>query len=98
MGISDLVCYSDSLLPINPIQGDTQYYHVYAVLVQDIKDLLTTGNFSLQHTLREGNQCADLLAKLGAASDVDIIIHHTPPADLLGLLRSDASGVFFPRA
>lgn len=47
MGINDLVCYSDSLLSINHIHGDIQYYHVYAVLVQDIKDLLTTSNFSL---------------------------------------------------
>jgi len=55
MGISDLVCYSDSLIFINLIKGDTQYYHVYAVLVQDIKDILITCNFSLQHTLKATN-------------------------------------------
>jgi len=61
----------------------------YSNLVQDIKDLLTTDNLSIQHTLREDNQSADYMAKLKTASDVDIIIHSSPPADLLRPLRSD---------
>lgn len=83
MGIDDLFCYSDSMLSINLIQGDTSHYHVYAVLVQDIKDLMTISNFSIHHTLRECNQSVDFMAKLGAASDIDIIIHSPPPFDLM---------------
>jgi len=98
MGIEDLVCYSNSLLSINLIRWDTSHYHVYAVLVQDIKDLLTTSNFSIHHTLREGNQSANFMTKLGAASDIDIVIHSSPPTDLMGLLRTDAMGTYFPRA
>jgi ribonuclease HI len=98
MGIDDLACYSDSLLSINLIKGDIPHYHVYAVLIQNIKDILATNNFTVYHTLREGNQSADFMAKLGAASNADFVIHTAPPEDLLLLLRSDASGVFFPRA
>lgn len=64
MGISDLKCYSDSLLAINTIMEASSKYHVYAVLIHEIKVLLFHTNASLHHMLREGNQCADFLAKL----------------------------------
>jgi len=38
MGIDDLVCYSDSLLSINLISGVTSQFHIYVVLIQDIKE------------------------------------------------------------
>jgi hypothetical protein len=59
--------------------------------------MLGSRNYSLQHTLREGNQCADYLAKLGASSDVEIITHSSLPVDLLPLIKTDASGIFFSR-
>lgn len=65
LGITKLVCYSDSLLSINLISGNSSRYHVHAVLIQDIKDKLSQMNVSLRHTLREGNHCADYFAKLG---------------------------------
>ncbi|XP_024630926.1 uncharacterized protein [Medicago truncatula] len=69
MELEDLVCYSDSLLSINLITGQASIYHSYAVLIQDIRDLLVTHNFTVHHCLREGNQCADFMAKLGASSN-----------------------------
>jgi len=44
MGLDDLVCYSDSLLSTNLINVDTPSYHIYAILLQDIKDLLDNRN------------------------------------------------------
>jgi len=41
-------------------------YHVYFVLIQDVKDLIGQSNVTVCHTLREGNHCADFFAKLGA--------------------------------
>jgi len=38
------------------------------------------------------------MAKLGAASDDDIVIHSSPSTDLLGLIRSDAMETYFPKA
>jgi len=55
MKIDDLACYSDSLLSINLIKGDNPHYHVYVVLIQNIKDILATNNFTVHHTLKEGN-------------------------------------------
>jgi len=98
MGLEDLVCYSDSLLSVSLIIGHASNFHVYRVLIQDIKDLLSSRNFTIHHCLREGNQCADYMAKLGANSNEELSYHATPPGDLLPLIRSDVMGTFFPRA
>jgi ribonuclease HI len=98
MGMEDLICYSDSLLSVTLISAEVSKFHAYAVLIQDIKDILATRNYTIHHTLREGNYCADFMAKLGATSDIELCVHSSPPHDLLGMLRNDAMGVFFPRA
>jgi len=103
MGITELACYSDSLLSINLITGNSSKYHVHAVLIQDIKDKLSQLNYSPHHTLREGNQCANFLAKLGASADASLLLHQSPPDDLppddlRPFLRNDATGTLFLRS
>jgi len=97
MGIEDLVCFSDSQLYVNLITGAVSKFHAYAVLIQDIKDLLASRNFNIFHTFRERNQCADFLAKLGASSHVCFLEHQSPPHDLVSLLWNDAMGTAFLR-
>jgi len=97
LNIVDFVCYSDSCHCVRLINGPAMKYHVYATLIQDIKDLVRLGNTSILHTFREGNRCADFLAKLGAYMDSALSNHATPPDGLLPLLRDDAWGTFFPR-
>jgi hypothetical protein len=67
------------------------------VLIQDIKELFSQSNVSLHHTLREGNQCADFFAKLGAISIVDFLTHASPPEGVRDLLQNDTMGTFFLR-
>lgn len=95
--IADLVCYSDSLHCINLIKGHPIKFHTYAVLIQDIKELIDQINVTICHTLREWNQCADSLAKLGASSYIDFSFHTSPPEDLRSLLKIDTTGTFFSR-
>jgi len=57
MGMDDLICYSDPLLSINFVNDNTPQFHIYDVLIQDIKDMLAICNFSLQHTLRGKPMC-----------------------------------------
>jgi ribonuclease HI len=64
MGIDALVCYSDSLHCVNLINGSQVKFHVNAVLIQDIKELLSQTNVSLHRTLRNENQCADFFMPL----------------------------------
>lgn len=97
LSIVDVVCYSDSLHCVSLINGSAMVYHAYATLIQDIKDLVRLENTPILHTLREGNRCADFLAKLGASMDSALSNHATPPDGLLPLLRDDACGTLFPR-
>jgi len=72
-------------------------FHVYVVLIQDIKELLEQRNVMMNHTLRERNQCVDFLAKLDASSNFEFLCHESPPGDLLNFLLSDAAGTFYLR-
>jgi ribonuclease HI len=96
LGYAEIACHSDSIVCINLINGPIERYHIYDVLIQDIKNLLHYTNVTVSHTLREGNQCADFIAKLGA-SYIDLLLHESPPAGLDNFLRSDAAGTLFLR-
>lgn len=50
LNITDLVCYTDSLHCINLLKGPTMRYHVYVVLIQDVKDLIRQDNVVVCHT------------------------------------------------
>lgn len=51
----------------------------------------------LLHTLREGNSCADFLAKAGARQQFAFHTVVTPPLKLEPLLLADALGTTFVR-
>jgi len=93
-----MVYYSDSLLSIKLLTEHASNYHAYDVLIHDIKDILSTRNFSFHHCLIEGNQCADFMEKLRENSDAEFFIHSTPPSDLIPLITADAMGTVFLRA
>ena len=97
LGHAEFACYSDSLVCINLINGPIEKYHIYVVLIQDIKYLLHQINVTVSHTLREGNQCADFMTKLGASSNIDLLLHKSPPDGLINLLKSDDDGTLFLR-
>lgn len=97
-GITKLLCYTDSLHAKILLTEKSETYHRYASIVQDIRDLLNLPwQADLVHVLREGNQSADHLAKLGAASNVQLQIFESPPLEMSLVLDGDAAGVFFPR-
>jgi len=97
LGIDEFVCYSDSLICISLITGTVGNFHVYATLIPDITNLIHTSTVSLHHTIHEGNQCADFLAKFRATSDYALTVHVSPPDGICILLMSDAIGTFFSR-
>jgi len=96
LNIDELVCYNDSLHCINLLKGPILSFYVYTVLIQDVKDLMEQNNVTVYHTLREGNQCADFMAKFGASSPTELF-YHSFPLDLLNILRTDATGTFFSK-
>lgn len=80
------------------IQEHNIQYHRYATVIHDIRDLLALPwSVALLHTLREGNMCADHLAKLGASGVEKLCVFDTPPPGLQVFLASDAARIAFPR-
>ena len=67
MGISTLVCESDSLEAVKLVcSTEVPVYHQYATLIADIKSLISRDwNVSISHVFRETNACADMLTHLG---------------------------------
>lgn len=97
-GYRNLTCFTDSLNAKILIQEQDINFHRYAAIIQDIRELMNLPWWvELKHTLREGNQCADQLAKRGAYSGEKLQIFTSPPSDLSASLGGDAAGVSFPR-
>jgi len=98
MNFQEVFCYTDSLHCVQILKELTPRFHKYATLTKEIKDLLNLDWLaSIDHTLREGNSCADFLAKTGASSTAEYVVHTTPPTGLSDLLTSDSAGTWFRR-
>ncbi|KAG5038525.1 hypothetical protein JHK86_019365 [Glycine max] len=93
-----LVCYSDSLTMVNLVNNGVRCYHFYNNMIMKFHQLLGRDwPCSLNHTLRKGNQCADVLVKMGVASSSLLEVIYAPPLMLLEPLRADATEVVFLR-
>lgn len=51
----------------------------------------------IKHIYRKANKCADRLAKLGLHQSLDLVIHSSPPVDILASLEADCQGNFVTR-
>jgi hypothetical protein len=81
---------------LNLIREGVSVHHQFANEVFIIQLLLTRDwEVVLEHTLREGNACADVLTKMSALSNSPLVKISTPPSDLTLSLRVDAQGVVF---
>jgi hypothetical protein len=84
------------LQAVSLIKNDVLPYHQFANEIQRIRHLLSKEWIVvIDHTFREGKVCADVLAKMGAAADLPLMILEEPPSQLSSALRADAWGVAF---
>jgi ribonuclease HI len=98
LDIKELWCYSDSKTVIKLLNDSVNGWHHYAAIIHNIKDLLARDwRVKVVHTFREGNACADFLAKLGARNLEAYSSVAIPPAEMNLLLLADASGTLFSR-
>jgi hypothetical protein len=91
--VSSLILYTVS----TSSKGSHVKYHIHAVLIQDIKELLSQTNVSFYHTLREGNQCAHFFAKLEASSDAGLLTHVSLLEDVHDFIKNNAMRTIFFR-
>lgn len=67
-GYRNLIIQSDCLKAIRLVTNELPAFHKYINLILNIRELLARDwSAKISHTLREGNACADLLAKKGAS-------------------------------
>ncbi|CAJ2671539.1 unnamed protein product [Trifolium pratense] len=98
-GFNNVIIESDSTIAIGLVEHDISPLHPYAPLIKKIRQFQNMDwTIAFHHTLREGNECADWLAKKGATSDVSLKIWHSCPPQLSNVLIADASGVARLRA
>ncbi|KAK7260660.1 hypothetical protein RIF29_26901 [Crotalaria pallida] len=97
-GFRQVECRSDCLEVLKLVQGEQNFFHAYATTIASIRDLLSRDwSVVLRHTLREGNQCADILAKKGSAMNSGLTVFDVPSPDLMLALLADYLGIMFPR-
>ncbi|KAJ1384911.1 Ribonuclease H domain [Sesbania bispinosa] len=93
----DVKCMSDSQLALSLILGDVSNFHQHAGVVKEVRKLISQDWNTMAHTLREGKQCADYLAKYGNAQNAALCVIQEPLEDLKPLLSADALGLAFFR-
>lgn len=96
LGFKEVMRYSDSLHTINLIKEGNPNLHRFGNEVAEIKQMLQQDWIvQIHHTLREENQCADFLAKMGARSSEAMAVIDKPPSGMDTLLLADALGISF---
>ena len=83
---------------INAKHAETMQCHPYSVLLDDCREMIQCfEEAQLHHVVREGNHCADLLAKAGNTSILSFMFFRTPPSFVVSQLLVDYCGVTYPR-
>ncbi|KAJ1394266.1 Ribonuclease H domain [Sesbania bispinosa] len=97
LNLRNIKCMTDSTLAVNCIQQGVSNFHQLATLIGQITEIMSRDwAVSLHHTSREGNPCANFMAKMGATSDLSLVNLTNPPGGLSLLLQADTQGVCFP--
>ncbi|KAF7831938.1 ribonuclease H [Senna tora] len=98
MTAGNIVLETDSLEAIRLIERNNISCHAYSAIIEDIQLMLRANpRWKITHIFREGNQCADFMAKLGSASDDDYVIWDSPPDGIGHLLLADRMSTLFLR-
>ncbi|XP_057453140.1 uncharacterized protein LOC130745004 [Lotus japonicus] len=93
-GARDVECHSNSLDVVSLVNSVPSSRRSYAALIWDIKDLLDREwRVEVYHTLREGNACANFLAKFGVGQDSQLVSIDSPLNGMSLLLLADVMGV-----
>lgn len=92
-GYRDIILESDSKSAIDLLYTVQQYHPIFPLMDHIHGVLARQWKVEIQHTLREGNECADWMAKLGATSDTSFAIWDNCPHPLSTILLADALGV-----
>jgi ribonuclease HI len=73
-------------------------HHLYGALISDCRSLIQKLEVNrIQHTFREGNAMADILAKAGTKLSCPFVTFDYPPTFVIDQVVADSWGVKYPR-
>ncbi|KAL7260021.1 hypothetical protein ACSBR1_005811 [Camellia fascicularis] len=91
-GYKDLTVEMDSSSAIELLKEGSVVSSSVRSLVEDSKFLMQRCGYTIQHVLREGNNSADGLAKLGANQAEPLVVLDEAPVEIRGLVIVDMVG------
>ena len=98
MGMQAVEIKIDAKVVVDWVAGNASINTARSLLISDYRYLMEQmPRVKIRHCFREANQCADFLAKKGAAQDHDFRIYNDPPVDMSMLLYYDSIGMYFDR-
>ncbi|CAL5332699.1 unnamed protein product [Camellia sinensis] len=97
-GFHKVIIETDATEVVKLLEEGPGEHHLLRGLVADARIIFTGCQCTVQHIYREGNLCADAMAKLGAEQPEDILVVNDPPAEIRELLVSDMVGIARERA
>lgn len=94
-GYTHVWCESDSKHAAHLITSKSwQRYHSCAIVLEDIRALLARDwRVRFTHVWREGNRCADEMARIGCQENGRVKFWETPPSSMLLMLQEDSQCV-----
>ncbi|XP_028069972.1 uncharacterized protein LOC114272460 [Camellia sinensis] len=92
-GLSIVLIETDATQVVKLLKEEIVANCPFKNLVDDAKILIRGCECTIQHIWKEGNLCADALAKFGAEQLEDILVVNEPPAAIRSLLMRDMIGL-----
>ncbi|GMP77627.1 hypothetical protein CsSME_00033839 [Camellia sinensis var. sinensis] len=97
-GINNVLIETDAAQVVQLMKDPIASNCPFKNLVEDAKILFNGCVCTIQHIWKQGNLCADALAKLGANQPEEMLVVNEPPAELRSYLLADLLGISRERA
>ncbi|CAL5344898.1 unnamed protein product [Camellia sinensis] len=88
-GFHKVIIEIDATEVVKLLEEGLGEHHLLRGLVEDAQIIFNGCQCTIKHIYREGNLCADAMAKLGAEQPENILVVNDPPAKIRELLVSD---------
>ncbi|PWA72247.1 ribonuclease h protein [Artemisia annua] len=88
--LSNVLIETDREEILRLVSQEVDKYHSLKLVLDAIRDMMMEQKCYVSHTRRDGNQCADLLAKLGGTQYEEYVVLEQPPVLLVPYLVRDA--------
>lgn len=92
-GFNNVIIETDAEQVVKLFEEGPREKHLLRGLLEDARIIFNGCQCTAQHVYREGNLCADALAKLGADQPEDILVVNDLPVEIRALLVSNMVGL-----